>query len=437
MARQRVEQNPLFQAIVNARIAHIVGRELRLKMSSGNDDWDTVVENWWKLEKDRLDVSGRRTWGGLNRMWQARHDIDGDVGIAMLDQKFENRPLSYVQTWEADQICKADKTASKECGIDFDEYGMPIKYWVTPDPSDIGAEEKSFDAENFALYLNDNTYRANRARGVSLFLQSFAIGQDHADIMNGITAIVKAASFIGLQFWRDVDETGNAFGLAGGTQAEGSIDYSKVELKPGTVLVHGEGEKAEVLEAKNPSDQVQAFEKILVSRLLLPFGLTYELVTGDYSSVNDRVMRVMLKQFEKIIRPEQAALGVVCSKIFRWALSRAVNAGVIVPPKEVESTYFNHRWGAPGFPYIHILQEANANGILLDRGLTSEIRILAEQGDDDLDEILDDIAYAQKARAKRGIALPAPTQTALQPAPLQDEQTNGDGNIPTGAGDEP
>jgi capsid protein len=421
MARQRIEENPLYQAIVNARIANIVGRELRLKMSSGNDDWDTVVENWWKLEKDRLDVCGRRTWGDLCRLWQARRDIDGDVGIAMLDQTLGERPLSYVQTWEAENITKGSNAPADDAGIDFDEYGMPLRFYVVPKLDDVSAAPISYDRKNFILYVNDNTYRANRARGVSLFLQSFNIGQAHSDLMDGITELVKNATFIGLQFFRETDEHGNAFGTAGGeTTGENGIDYASVKLLPGTVMVNQAGERAEVLEPKNPTTEVSNFEKKLISRMALPFGLTYELITGDYSAVNDRTMRVMLKQFEKHIRPEQAALGNVTSKIFRWTLSRAIEGGEIPAPPADLKTWFNHRWGAPGFPYINILQEANANAILLEKGLTSEIKILAEQGDDDLDEILDDIAYAQKARDKRGIKLVSSTPPPALPGSLDE-----------------
>lgn len=418
MARQRVEENPLFQTIVLARVNNIVGRELRLMMRSGDNDWDVAVENWWALEKDRMDVAGLRSWGQLLRAWQARRDIDGDVGVAMLDESFADRPLSYVQTWEADQITKNDAKDANESGIDFDDYGMPLKYYVVSDPNDAKEVARTYPRENFILFKNDNTFRVNRARGVSLFLQSFAIGQDHADIMDGITQLVKNVSFIGFKFTMDAPEGGNPFGAAGGTTTgENGVDYSKVKLVSGSHLVMGQGENAEIMESKNPTAEVTNFEKKMVSRIALPFGLTYELLTGDYSAVNDRTMRVMLKQFEKYIRPEQAEIGRVATKIFRWALSRAVNAKGLTPPAGL-ATWFNHRWGAPGFPYINILQEAQAQEIMLRMKTTSRTKILAEQGDDDFDEIADEQEYESEGIEDRGLVAdqtPAPTAPAIPP----------------------
>jgi capsid protein len=405
MARQRVEENPVAVSIVRARLNNICGKEYRLMMRSGDAGWDVAVENWWTLEKDRLDVSGRRTWGQLLRMWQARRDVDGDAGIAMLDEQYENRPLSYVQTFEADQIQNPDSKEPNDPGIDFDDFGMPVRYHVVSDPNDLKASKKqTFARENFILFRNDPTERVNRARGMSLFLQSLSIGQDHTDIMDAITQLVKSAAFIGLKFRMDADEDGNPFGAAGGTEtAENGVDYSKVKLVPGTNIVLGEGEDVDVLESKNPTEQVQSFEKILLSRLLLPFGLTYELLTGDYSALNDRTARVAQKQFEKLIRPEQAALGIVATRIFRWALSRAVNAGELTPPPKVKNTWFNHSWGKPGFPYINILQEAQAHVLLLEKGLTSRTKILGEQGDDDFDDLMDEIEYEQGVIKSRGV----------------------------------
>jgi len=420
MARQRVEESPIYQAIVNARVNNIVGREYRLMMRSGDAAWDTEVEAWWALQKDRLDIRGMRTWGQLLRSWQARHDVDGDVGIALVSDEFAGKPLSYVQGFEAEHISK-DKGDAKDTGIDFDEYGMPKTYWVTPDLESTPQNPTDSPAENFCLLMNDNTYRLNRARGISMFLQLFNMGQDYVDLMDAIIQKCKNEAYIGLKFFMQPGGDGNLFGGAQSTDtAENSVDYSQVKMLPGMNLVLGDGENVEVLESKAPHAEFDAFEKKLISRMVMPFGLSYELITGDYSAMNDRTARVQLKQFEKAIRPEQAKIGYLATRIFRWSLSRAVNAGELKPPANMK-TWFNHTWGKPGFPYINILQEAQANIMLLDKGLTSRTKILAEQGDDDVDDLFDEIKYEQESIKTRGITVEQ-SANALQPEPLVEQQ---------------
>jgi lambda family phage portal protein len=400
MARQKVEESPLAAAIINARLDNIVGSGFKLMMRTGNAEWDTAVENWWMLEKNRLDIRGVRPWQELLRCWQARHDIDGDVGILMVADVFENVPQNYVQTIEGDRIAQNTNDLA-DTGVEFDRYGMPKAFYVLPyDPkikspldSQNNAKPIRYNAENFILYQNDLTYRANRARGVSTFLQVFNLMKDHEEILDGIVQKVKNEAFIGLQFRMDANEDGNLFGSAQReATAENGYDYSKVKMIPGMNLVMGEGEHVEVLESKSPHAEFDAFEKKLISRIAMPFGFSYELITGDYSAMNDRTARVQLKQFEKRIRREQNQLGVVASRIFQWALSRAVKAGVLSPPAGV-NMWWTHSWGRPGFPYINPIQEAQANILLLEKGLTSRTKILADQGDDDFEGLVQELAY--------------------------------------------
>lgn len=417
MARQRVEESPLYQAIVNARVNNIVGREYRLLMRSGDSGWDSEVENWWHLEKDRLDIRGMRTWGQLLRCWQARHDIDGDVGVALVADEYEGNLLSYVQGFEAEHIVKNPNDGTDN-GVEFDQYGMPIRYWITTDLENKDVRPISFPRENFCMLINDNTYRLNRARGISMFLQIFNLGQDYVDLLDAIVQKCKNEAVIGLKFYMEGNEDGNLFGSTQTTKtAENGMDYSQVKLLPGMNIVLGEGENVDVLESKSPHAEFDAFEKKLISRMVMPFGLSYEIITGDYSAMNDRTARVQLKQFEKQIRPEQAKLGYVASKIFRWALSRAVKGGVLTPPNM--STWFDHSWGKPGFPYINPLQEAQANVLLLENGLTSRTKILSEQGDDDFEGLMSERQYENQVLANMGMSS---QQITLQDDTSQDEQ---------------
>jgi capsid protein len=89
MARQKIEESPLAAAIINARLDNIVGAGFKLMMRTPDVAWDTEVENWWTLEKNRLDIRGTRPWAELLRCWQARHDVDGDVGILLVADVFD------------------------------------------------------------------------------------------------------------------------------------------------------------------------------------------------------------------------------------------------------------------------------------------------------------------------------------------------------------
>ena len=397
-ARQKVEETPLIAAIHQARLDHIVGNGFRLMMRSGDRDWDREVEKLWEFAKDTLDIRGVRSWRRMLRCLQGRRDVDGDVGAILVGDG-----QSKIQIIEADRICK-DPDDSADTGIDFDQYGRPVRYYVVQRDNDAKARGRPYDARDFIFHCNDLTERAERQRGMTAYLQVFNLVSDYSDILEGMVQKVKNEAFIALKFWMQPGGDGNLFGDAQSTlsPAENGYDYSRVKMVPGMNLVLGDGEQVDVLESKSPHSEFQSFEKKIISRIAAPLGMTYELVTGDYSGLNDRLARVMMEGFKKRVRPEQAELGIHASRIFQWWLSREIKAGTIAPPSGLE-TWWNHRWGKPGFPYINVLQEAQANSLLLEKGLTSRTKILAEQGDEDFDDLMDELAYETESIAERNI----------------------------------
>lgn len=397
MARQRVEENPMASAIIRTLRDYIVGNGYRLIMRSGDSGWDTAVEDWWEGYRDKIEISGR-DWMQLLSTALIRRNVDGDVGLLLAEDAYEEKALHYVQLVEADHIIRDARTIDD--GVDEDEYGHPKRYWIHPDPSNKDAKPVAVDAVNFILYKRDDSYRAHRTRGYSIFLPVFSAMQDHADIVENLQQLVKNASFIGLKFKMEPREGGNPFGSA--SVSEGGVDYGGVKMQPGTNLVLDEGEDAEVLESRNPTDQVQAYERTLLSRICVACGLTYELLTGDYGQLNERQARIVQQQFARHVRSEQQLLGAVASRIFQWALSRERKYNGLNPPQSVER-WWRHRWGMPGFPYINVKQEAEAHLMLLSSGLTSRTRILSERGDDDVDDILDELKYEQDQIQKKEV----------------------------------
>jgi len=327
-----------------------------------------------------------------------------------------------VQTVEADRISR-DVANFKDDGIDFDQYGMPQKFYV------VSREDKgklaTYPARDFVFMMDDFSERSERKRGVSAFLPLLNLLEDHSDIMKNIVQKVKNETFIGLKFTMEPKAGGINFPGGETLPSSSGADYSRVKMAPGMNFVMGNGENVDVVESKSPNQTFQAFEKLVVSRAAFPFGMTYELVTGDYSGINYSSARAMFEQVRKRVRREQASLGSAASRIFQWVLSRAVKNGELdEPPAELKSMWWTHAWGAPGFPSLNPSQEAQAHATRIERGLTSRGRVLAEEGDDDFDDVLAELEYETKMLKDSGVPIvvtPGGTTEPLQPAPTQEK----------------
>ena len=73
-------------------------------------------------------------------------------------------------------------------------------------------------------------------------------------------------------------------------------------------------------------------------------------------------------------------------------------------------------WAAPGFEYIEPVKEATANRMLLEMGITSKTRLLAEQGVE-YETVLDELVREKQLEESKGLTAPA--------TPEQEDETDG------------
>lgn len=398
MARQRVEENPIYLAINKARLDHIVGTGFRLRMMTKDKGWNKAVEERWRVKRDQLDIRGLRSWGEWQRCFKSRLDVDGDLGIVLVNDPDLRR--WNIQLIEGDRIGRLDPKSEMDDGLVYDSMGALVMAYVLDSPTDPKSEG-SYTAKNFIFAMSDSSDRAERRRGVTRYLQTFNLGEDHADILDGMVQKVKNASFMGLKF--NLKSPSNAFGGAGGTITDGGTDFSKVELRAGTNVLLSPDESVGVIESNTPEATFLPFEKALLSRLSFPVGMTYELVTGDFSDLNYTSGRAMLTVVRAGVRCEQMALALKSSRIFLWDLKEAVKAGELNPPSGLKD-WANHKWGVPTFPYLNPAQEAAADKIRIETRTASRQSILAERGDEDIDDILDELEYESSEMQDRKIS---------------------------------
>lgn len=426
MARQKVEENPLLASLLRAKLNMVVGEGFTLMMRSGDRGYDKAVEQWWWRTANTIDIRGMKRFGRLQRCWEARATVDGDLGIALIPYAFEDEERSYVQTIEADRIHKGNDPGGD--GYDVDEYGRPTKFYVST-RDEKNPAVATFDAKDFILYMHDHTERAERMRGVSDLLVVFNLAADYCDIQEGIVQKVKNESFWGLKFtMKPADEAGTIFGDAQETGAgENGTDYSKVKVLPGSNVVLGANEDVAPIESSAPHAEFDEFEKKIFARIAAAaFGLSYHMGAIDYAEMNYTSSRAMREQILKQVRVDQAELGSVSSRVFQWALEREIKYGKdLKPPKSIESTRWQHLWGAPGFGHLNPQQEAQAQEILLNNKLTSRRIIIAERDGADVEDVFADLGDEEELMKEEGLtAAPVVKQPAMPP-PLPKEKDDG------------
>jgi len=136
------------------------------------------------------------------------------------------------------------------------------------------------------------------------------------------------------------------------------------------------GEKVHLFDGEANAEGIWEYARgVLLQVAAGAGGVPYELVTGDWHQVNDRLVRAMLNEFHRAIEAAQDHLLIfqLCRRLWDWYLDAAVLAGQLQAPGYAEDPRPWRRLTARphGWPFVHFQQDAQAKKTLLDAGLTS------------------------------------------------------------------
>jgi len=116
-------------------------------------------------------------------------------------------------------------------------------------------------------------------------------------------------------------------------------------------------------------------------------GVPYEVLTGDMRGVNDRTVRVVLNEFRRRVQVYQHQ--VVAAKLCRptwlaWFRAAYLSGAMDLPADYLRNPerYNGVDWQPQAFPYIHPVQDVEAQAARVRNGFESRAAIVSENGGD-------------------------------------------------------
>jgi len=390
LSRQFVEENPLAYALLLTNLNFVVGGGFKLSVQTEDKDLNREIEKRFNRDSQDFDIRGLRDFHGLLRMWQARKAVDGDVFINPMPTDDSLK----IATYEGDRCYKKDDRNS--CGIDYSsKTGAPAKYHFGPYTTSKTEKNASYftkPSKDIIPFFHFPQERTSRRRGVGYYLQLLNLLRDIDENMGSMDMKLKGEAFMGIMFTRENMGT-----------ALFETDYEDEETnRPLVKLSHGlnlemlPGEKAELLESKNPHGNYVDYLRFRMRMAGLPFGAPLEFVFMDTKETNYSGMQVLGQLFKKTLVPQQDALKNICSKVFKAWLNAA---GLYT-----DDIFYSHEWSAPSVGLLNILTEANALEKLIGLKVFSRQDALDYMGSPkDTDDLFTDIADEQKHMDELGI----------------------------------
>lgn len=412
-ARQKLEESPLVYGMIQTDMDNTIGSGFRLEMRTANKAFNDKVERLWNAEKDCLDVRGERSWCQLQRLWDTRRYIDGDVAL-LLDagtaKDQSGRVPSYVQTIEADRIYKNIADAY-DSGRDFDDFGRCIKYYFGPrqkalKPQTQIAPPDSYDADRVIFYINHGAVdRVERERGMSAFITLPNIVTDLEEILEAMLCKVKNEAFAALKFktiqtspdgpWATTQEQTKDTGDGGTRRFVKMVRGTNFDLDP--------NEDVELVGMASPNSDFIPFVRFLIRIFGLPLGMPLEMILMDPSETNYSGLRSLLEFAKKRFRVAQNEASMIASRVFCWWLNRQIALNGLKVPADIKGEHHLHSWILPSWPYLDPYKEAAAQDLMLKNGTITPQDIIENNTEMSFEAHITKLQEAKEAYENAGI----------------------------------
>ncbi|WP_066016834.1 phage portal protein, partial [Endozoicomonas atrinae] len=174
-----------------------------------------------------------------------------------------------------------------------------------------------------------------------------------------------------------------------------------VAMEPGTMQELSPGEEITFNTPPGAASNYPDFIRQQLMAVAAGIGLPYEILSGDMKGVSDRALRVVLNEFRRRIQQIQHNQLVFqfCRPIWNRWLEMAVLSGAIHAPRfhNNKADYRRVKWIPQGWPYMHPVQDMQAQNLAVRSGFKSRSEVVSEQGYDS--EQIDDEIAADNRRA--------------------------------------
>ena len=363
------------------------------------------VAKW--SNKSQFDQSGRFNLKKALRLMEASRFVDGDV----FAYKLRN---GKVQLIEADRVKNMKKDGDTEPknkswvqGLLIDDATQRIE------KVRVGKRDSSGNV-SFLADLNKRDVlhlayveRIDQWRGISPLLSGMSIFQDQAEASEYALAKLKISQLFGIAFHRDGDESMGDM-MNNGTSLDDVLDPADinpagydVNLGKGPFQLDLDpGDKVDLLESQNPSNQAQDYMLMMIEMALktLDFPVNFY----DESKANFAGSRGAMINYRKSTLSKKADLIEFLNSWFMWKIDWAIANGDTYLAEQKENIRFE--WVSSGFEWWDTLKQAKGAREMISMGLDSPQRVAKEIGTDFYENI-NELAAAKKYAEEKGVDL--------------------------------
>lgn len=420
---------PWIRRAINSLVSNEIGCGIVPRFRCANPALRQQLQTLWNAWIDEADADGVLNFYGLQSLVVLERLIGGECFIRFRPRRPEDGltvPLQ-LQLLESEQLPLAiygQTGVALQAGIEISPFGKRLAYWFYrshPGERRYGAalgDLTRVPAEYVIHHyqpLRAGQLRGEPATAASLLRTRVFDTYEDAELARKASR----AQITGFLRTPPIDD-GSA-PLTG--EATEIVDSAgQINLQPGTIAELRPGEDVTFLNSDDAGAGFADFQREQKLAMAAGLDLPYELMSGDYSKVNDRLMRAMFGEFHRHLTARQDHLTIhqFCRGVLNAWLDAAVLAGAVeiagyATDPAVKADARRCDWRADGWPYLHALQDVQAKALQVRSGFTSRAAVVAEMGGYDVADI--DQQNADDAERAEELGLKFDTDVSANPAP--------------------
>ncbi len=390
------------KGVIDALVSNIIGTGIQPLSQAKDPAFREEIQALWLRWTDQSDADCQLDWYGQQRQ-AARAWLEAGEAFARIrdrqstDVDRKGRTLSVplqVQVLEP-ELCPHThnvflSTSKIRAGIEFNVIGRRVAYWFhpsRPEYDDYDATQLRRVPAESVCHIYD-PLRPGQLRGIPHLTQAL-IALYELDKYDDATLLRQQLANLFVAFVKRQNTIGTAetyHPLTGEAVATSPDDKPMLELNPG---IFQELEPGEEVTFSDPPDATgyPDFMRQQLFGVSAATSVPYEVLTGDMRGVNDRTVRLVLNEFRRRIQAwqHQVIAFQLCQPVWDAFVDRVFFSGALPIPLEYltdPAPWSAVKWNPQGWPYMHPVQDVQAEKEANRCGFKSRSAIVSERGED-------------------------------------------------------
>jgi lambda family phage portal protein len=413
-----VRKNPYAANAIDSIVSNCIGTGIKPQSKAKDAEFRKKIQELWLHWTDEADAAGLCDFYGLQSLVLRSVIECGECFVRMkMDKKNATVPLK-LQILESEHLDSSKDSVLQNgnvirSGIEFDKSGKRVAYYLYREHPGENSPLCGLNIDSVRIPAKEILHifkplRPGQIRGEpwlsNVLLKLHELDQyEDAELVRKKTA----AMFAGFVTRLDPDS---------GIFNEGEANNSGTAfagLEPGTMQFLDPGEDVKFSSPADVGGTYEAFIKQQLRATAVGLGISYEMLTGDLSSVNYSSIRAGLVEFRRKCGALQHNLMVFqfCRPIWNRWMESAILSDVVEVPSD--STFSLVKWIPPGFAWVDPQKEVISQLNAVKAGFKSRTEVISEFGYD-IEEIDDEIRKERLREKEMGLVFDSNPQHEME-----------------------